>query len=255
MAFFTYNNKQVFYNITGKGIPLILLHGNTASSKMFDPVIELYAQYFQVISIDFPGHGRSDRVEKFNTDFWYYNAEVVNALLDDLHPGKVFIVGTSGGALVAINLALEHPDKVKFLFADSFEGEFPLTSYIDSLEEDRQNEKHSPDTKAFWEYCHGEDWERIVDMDTQMLLAFSHAEKAFFHKSIAALDVPALITGSQKDEFCDYLDEIYGALKEKNPSLEVYLFDDGGHPAMLSNFEGFFDLVTARAVTPQTPEA
>jgi pimeloyl-ACP methyl ester carboxylesterase len=253
MAFFNYDSKKVFYQITGKGIPLLLLHGNTASSKMFDSVIEMYAKYFQVITIDFPGHGRSDRVEKFNTDFWYYNAEVVNALLDDLHPGKVFIVGTSGGALVAINLALEHPDKVKFLFADSFEGEFPLSSYIDSLKNDRQQGKNDPDTKSFWEYCHGNNWEDIVDLDTEMLLEFSSTEKSFYHKSIAELKIPTLITGSRKDEFCDYLGDIYAAMKAKNPSLSVHLFEEGGHPAMLSNYMLFYEIVKEKALTLQTP--
>ena len=36
MSHFTYHNKQIYYEETGSGTPLILLHGNTSCGKMFD---------------------------------------------------------------------------------------------------------------------------------------------------------------------------------------------------------------------------
>ena len=248
MAYFEFDNKKVYYNIMGKGEPLLLLHGNTVSSRMFGTLINKYAKDFQVITIDFPGHGKSDRLEKFDTDFWFYNSNVTYALIEELQLDKVSVVGTSGGALVAINLSLEHPEKVKYPIADSFEGEYPLPSYIESLESDRERDKRKLLAKLIWWYCHGLDWKTIVDLDTIVNVEFSETEKSFFHKSISELKVPTLLTGSLKDEYCDHFDKIYADLKKKNDSLEIHLFEKGNHPAMISNKCEFFKIIKQRII-------
>jgi len=235
MAFFTFEDKKVYYKEIGTGEPVLLLAGNTASSKMFKSIIGKYSKDFKVILIDFPGHGKSDRIEKFEIDFWYYNSRVCYQFIDFLKLDKVSVIGTSGGALVAINLGLEHPERINYLVADSFEGEYPLNSYIDSLESDREKEKKNIFAKLFWFINHGFDWEKIVDMDTEMLINFSKLGKSFFHKSISELIVPTLLTGSKQDEYCDSLDKIYEALKMKNNKLEIHMFKIGKHPAMLTN--------------------
>lgn len=243
MPFFNFENKKVFYKISGRGEPLLLLHGNTVSSKMFKTILKKYTKEFQVILIDFPGHGKSDRIEKFEPDFWYYNATVAYALIQHLQLNKIAVVGTSGGALVAINLALEYPETIKYLVADSFEGEYPLSTYINSLEADRKRDKNKLLAKLIWWYCHGRDWKKIVDLDTQVNIGFSKTGKSFFHKSIAELHVPTLLTGSMKDEYCDHLDKIYGEMQQKNNKLEVHLFEEGNHPAILSNKDEFFEII------------
>lgn len=246
MAFFTFENRQVFYKEVGKGEPVLLLAGNTASSKMFTPVIGKYSKRYKLVLIDFPGHGRSTRLEKFETDFWYYNSEVCYRLLDVLQIKKISVIGTSGGALVAINLCLEHPERISYLIADSFEGEFPLGSYMDSLEKDRENGKKNLFAKMFWFYNHGRDWEKVVDQDTEMMKAFYQQKRSFFHKPVSELVVPALLTGSKQDEYCDSLDKIYEGLKQKNARLEIQMFERGKHPAMLSNKNTFYELVKSK---------
>ena len=67
MAFFQYEGKSVFYTEYGSGETLIFLHGNTASSKMFELLMPLYAENFRCVLIDFLGNGKSERVESFLT--------------------------------------------------------------------------------------------------------------------------------------------------------------------------------------------
>jgi len=167
MAYFAFEDKKVFYKEIGKGDPLLLLAGNTASSKMFNAIIRKYSKDFKLILIDFPGHGKSDRVDKFETDFWYYNSIVCAQLIEFLKLDKVSVIGTSGGALVGINLGLENPEKIRYLIADSFEGEFPLNSYLDSLESDREKGKRNLFSRLFWFINHGFDWEKVVNLDTK----------------------------------------------------------------------------------------
>ena len=243
MSYFKYNGKKVYYKIAGQGQPLMLLHGNTASSKMFKPVLKSYRNKYKVILIDFPGHGRSERVKQYETDFWYFNSQVTYALLEHLKLSKVIVVGTSGGALVGINLTLEHPERIKYLVADSFEGEAPLASYINSLQDDRERDKKKLMAKLFWFYCHGFGWKKVVDSDTLIMLKFAKKGNAFFHKPISDLSIPTLLTGSKMDEYCAHLYEIYAKLKKQNKDLKIHMFEKGGHPAMISNKTEFFKLI------------
>lgn len=123
MAFFEYQGKQLYYQELGVGHPLLLLHGNTASSNMFYHVAEQYAKYYRVILLDFLGHGQSERLEEFPTDLWFEEAQQAIAFLRWKQYENVYLLGSSGGALVAINVALEAPELVGKVIADSFEGE------------------------------------------------------------------------------------------------------------------------------------
>lgn len=53
MSYFQYYDKNIYYSVIGEGIPLMLLHGNTASSKMFTFLLDFYKNDFQIILIDF----------------------------------------------------------------------------------------------------------------------------------------------------------------------------------------------------------
>ena len=59
MAFFQYKGKSVYYAEYGNGETLIFLHGNTASSKMFELLMPLYAENFRsAFAEPAEGHGR-----------------------------------------------------------------------------------------------------------------------------------------------------------------------------------------------------
>lgn len=246
MAYFTFDNKKVFYEEIGQGAPILLLPGNSGSSKMFDSLLADFSKNFKLILIDFPGHGKSERVAKFETDFWFYNSAACNALLDVLNLEQVMVIGTSGGAITGINLALEHPEKVSFLIADSFMGEYPLDTFNHSLRAEREQAKTNEFAQAFWLFNHGDDWEQVVDLDTEMLLTFGASGHSFFHKPISELMVPTLLTGSLEDDIVPAIDTIYADLKKKNMALDIHLFDTGNHPAMLSNGEAFYGLVNEK---------
>ena len=49
MAYFKYREKSIYYEEYGQGEPVIFLHGNTASSKMSQLLMPLYAENFRCI--------------------------------------------------------------------------------------------------------------------------------------------------------------------------------------------------------------
>lgn len=219
MAYFKYRNKFIYYGMCGQGDPLVFLHGNTASSKMFEPIVPLYVEKFRCIFIDFAGNGLSERVDRFPTDMWYDEALQTIALIEQLQCGKVSIIGTSGGAWAAVNAALERPDLIRSVIADSFDGRTLNEKFSDNLLLERRTAKQNMRSRQFYEWCQGADWERVVDLDTEALLKCA-------------------------DEMCrNNLEEEYREMAAVIPKSAIHLFLDGGHPSIFSNAEKFSELV------------
>ena len=65
MSYFNYQSKKIYYKETGSGKPIVFLHGNTASSRMFELILPLYEDKFHVILIDFLGHGNQTGWKNF----------------------------------------------------------------------------------------------------------------------------------------------------------------------------------------------
>jgi pimeloyl-ACP methyl ester carboxylesterase len=102
---------SMYYEIYGKGEPLILLHGGYGSSEMMGGMIEAFSKKYQVIAVDSRSQGRTtDSDEKELT----YNqmALDVNGFMDKLQIKKAKFVGWSDGGDIALELALTHPEKI-----------------------------------------------------------------------------------------------------------------------------------------------
>ena len=247
MAYFNFQGKNIFYEEAGNGAPLLLLHGNTASSMMFADAAKMYAEHFRVILIDFLGHGRSDRLAEFPADLWFFEAEQVITLLKEKRIEGAYLIGSSGGAFVAINAALEAPKLISRVIADSFEGETPLTQFTQNIERQREMSKHDEGAIRFYTYMHGEDWESVVDCDTSAIVRNERELGKFFHGELETLKPDILFTGSHGDEFIScvsptFFEDVYGAMLKKIGHGKMHIFKSGGHPAMLSNLREFFEL-------------
>ena len=238
MAYFKYADKSVFYEEYGQGKPLIFLHGNTASSKMSELIMPLYEEHFRCILIDFLGNGQSDRVETFSPDMWYDEALQTIALAEHLQCGKVSLIGTSGGAWAAVNAALERPDLFHAIIADSFDGRTLNENFSANLLSERKAAKENIQSREFYEYCQGADWEKVVDLDTEALLKCAEEKRPLFHKPLEELKTPILFMGSREDESCrNNMEEEYKEMASKCSQSSVFLFPSGGHPSLFSNAE------------------
>lgn len=244
MAYFKYHDKSIFYEEYGQGEPLIFLHGNTASSKMFELLMPLYAENFRCILIDFLGNGQSDRIEKFSSDMWYDEAMQTVALIEHLQCGKVSLIGTSGGAWVAINAALERPDLFYRVIADSFDGRTLNDKFSDNLLSERKMAKANLQARQFYEWCQGTDWETVVDLDTEALLKCAKENRPLFHKSLEEMKIPVLLIGSKEDEMCrKNLEQEYKEMATLIPNATIKMFEHGGHPAIATNAENVAKII------------
>lgn len=112
--FFDAQGVRIRYLMQGRGEPVVLIHGLFASAEMnwrLPGIFSTLAKNHQVIALDLPAHGGSDKPEKdeaYGTQF----AEDVVLLLDHLKIPKAHIVGYSLGGMTAGKLLATHQDRV-----------------------------------------------------------------------------------------------------------------------------------------------
>ena len=107
---------SVHYVERGTGSPVVLIHGNTVSLEDFEAsgLLDRLARDHRVIAFDRPGFGHSDRPRD---RLWTpaAQAELLQAALQRLQVHRPAIVGHSSGTLVALFMALNHPEQVRQL--------------------------------------------------------------------------------------------------------------------------------------------
>jgi pimeloyl-ACP methyl ester carboxylesterase len=109
------NGIIIHYAVYGQGSPVILLHGGLANAEYWGNQIRALAPYHTVIVTDSRGHGHSTRDSRpYSYDLM---ADDVVALMDVLKVSKAAIVGWSDGAILGLDLAMRHPDRVGEIFA------------------------------------------------------------------------------------------------------------------------------------------
>ncbi|MBR1128554.1 alpha/beta fold hydrolase [Bradyrhizobium iriomotense] len=109
------NGIKVWYAVYGRGEPVLLLHGGLANANYWGHQVRALQRHYQVIVMESRGHGRSSRnQEPYGYDLM---ASDVVALLDHLKIRKAAIVGWSDGAIIGLDIAMKHPERVSRLFA------------------------------------------------------------------------------------------------------------------------------------------
>jgi len=104
---------QLHYLEQGQGQPLVLLHGNGESGDYFEHQISHFSQNYRVIAIDTRGHGKSPRgtapftIRQFVQD--------LKDFLDAINIAKTIVLGFSDGGNIAMEFALQYPERVEKL--------------------------------------------------------------------------------------------------------------------------------------------
>lgn len=103
---------RLYYEDCGAGEALLLIHGIGASAEDWEGQIPEFAARYRVVAPDLRGYGRSQRkgpfsIQRFAQDCW--------ALLDRLGIQRCCIVGHSLGGAVALQMAVDQPQRVERL--------------------------------------------------------------------------------------------------------------------------------------------
>ena len=232
VPYFQWNGHRLFYRERGEGPLLLVLPGNTASSACHQGELGHFSRRYHVAALDFLGTGRSDRVEVWAGDWWEQGARQAAALVEHLGCADCIVIGTSGGAVIALWMASLYPERVRAAIADSFEERFPAALMQKAVIEDRA--QRTLGQVSFWEGAHGADWEQVVDADTEMLRRFAQGGGDWFQGCLSQVRCPVLLTGSRLDPLVPDAGEGLCRVAEQIADCRVYLHNDGGHPLMWS---------------------
>lgn len=106
----TINGARIHYERSGEGLPLILLHAGIGDLRMWEPQVVPFAKHFDVIRPEVRGFGKSE----LPPVRWSWTADLL-ALMDELGVKPAHLVGCSIGGMLAIDFALEHPERLSKL--------------------------------------------------------------------------------------------------------------------------------------------
>ena len=99
------HGAKLYYEVSGEGRPLLLLHAGVGDSRMWEPQWDEFASRYLVIRTDLRGYGRTE----VSPGLFSYHEDVA-ALVRHLGDETAVVVGLSFGGLVAIDFALAYPE-------------------------------------------------------------------------------------------------------------------------------------------------
>jgi pimeloyl-ACP methyl ester carboxylesterase len=205
------NGIRLWYAVYGHGDPVILVHGGLANSDYWGLQIPVLARRYQVIVLDSRGHGRSTRTAA-PIGYDAMAADVL-ALMDTLHVGKAALVGWSDGAIIGLDIAIHHPERLSRLFAfaansdpsgvKDVEKSPVFTAYIERAS--REYAKLSPTPTQF---------KAFLDNISKMWASEPH----FTDDQLRGIKVPTWIVDADHDE----------AIKRENTDVMALMIPGAG---------------------------
>jgi pimeloyl-ACP methyl ester carboxylesterase len=190
------NGMQMYYEVSGEGEPLIVLHGAYMNIPAMGEIIPMLAETHRVYALEFQGHGRTTDIDRPIT---YPNlADDVAAFMDAAGLEKADIFGYSMGAAAGLQLAIRHPEKVNKLVAASVaydvSGWQPaFTAFIPQMTPEMM--LGTPMEEDYRELAADPDGFRPL---VEKLIALEHEPMAW-EDDVKALETPILIIAGDAD--------------------------------------------------------
>jgi pimeloyl-ACP methyl ester carboxylesterase len=190
------NGMQMYYEVSGDGDPLIVLHGAYMNIPTMGAIIPKLAETHKVYALELQGHGRTTDIDRPIT---YPNlADDVAAFMDAVGLERTDVFGYSMGAAAGLQLAIRHPEKVNKLAAASVsydaEGWQPeFTAFIPQMT-----------VEMFLDMPFAEDHRKLAADPggfpalVEKLIALEHEPMAW-EEDVKALNIPVLIITGDAD--------------------------------------------------------
>jgi pimeloyl-ACP methyl ester carboxylesterase len=236
MTYFVHNSHRLSYREQGEGPLLLILPGNTASSKCYEGELAYFSRWYHTVSFDYRGTGQSDRMENWPEDWWTLAVQDGMALLDHLGQETSLVMGSSGGGIVALLMAIRFPERVRAVVADSCVARWPAgwASHVVSV-----RERYTSEQIAFYEFANGSDWRSVVEADSQLLINLAQGGIDWFEDRLGQIRCPVMLTASLQDEALPDVREQVGFMATQIPGCRAFLANQGRHPLMWTCADDF----------------
>ncbi len=167
------NGTELYYRALGQGRPLILLHGNGESGRIFDQIVGPLARDYRVYAVDSRGHGQSSR--GVPVDYRLMTQDIAQ-LIEELDLEKPALYGFSDGGIVGLMLASQYPDLLSCLAVSGANA-------------------NPQGLRARWQLAYGVRAAFDPDPLAQMLARGPHITK----QELGRIQIPVLATAGQYD--------------------------------------------------------
>jgi len=235
-AYLKLKDASLYYEIYGKGEPLLLLHGNNQSINNYTAQIPILAKTFQVIAVDTRGQGQSTDESKGPLTYEQFAADM-KQLLDALHITKANILGWSDGGNTGLIMAIKYPDYVKRLAVTGA----VLNSSTDAIDAkvleiiSQRLKDLKDDTDKF-------------SLQQKRLLTLLLDEPHISVESLKSVKAPTLVMAGDKD----IVKETHTRLiAESIPNSKLIIFPDATHDVPKDKTMEFNDVIRSFLIDSQ----
>lgn len=227
---------RIWYAEFGHGSPVILLHGGLANAEYWGNQVRTLEGRYRVIVMDSRGHGRSTRnAAPFGYDLM---AEDVLGLMNYLHIPKAAIVGWSDGAIIGLDLAIHHPDRVTRLFA------FAANSDPSGVKDVSRSPVFTRFiARARVEYQHRSPTPREYDSFLAQITKMWATQPHFTAAELEGIHTPTWIVDADHDEAIERANTLFMA--DQIPRSGLLILPQVSHFAFLQD-PGLFDAALSR---------
>lgn len=215
----TLNGSNIYYEVYGKGEPLLLLHGYTWSSKAWLPYIDDFAGDFEVYLIDLKGHGKSGM---FTENISIKSAaKDIDALANHLGLDNINAIGYSYGGEILFQLALIHPGLIKSMISIGSCGSWSFKDFPDLAE--YLSYKNIQNLPWMQEQQTSEEQIKLI-LDQIMFYDITISEE-----ELKSIQTKTLIIVGDQDEAISY--ECVLSAKKNLPNSFLWIIPNTGHGA------------------------
>jgi len=190
------NGMEMYYEVSGTGAPLVVLHGAYMNIETMGEIIPRLARSHTVYALELQGHGRTNDIDRPIT--YPGLADDVATFMDQVGLEQADIFGYSMGAAVGLQLAIRHPDKVDQLVAasvayDASGWQPAFTAFIPSMTPDmfvggpmeEAWQELAPNPEGFRAFA-----ERLIQLEKEPMA---------WEDDVRALETPVLIIAGDAD--------------------------------------------------------
>lgn len=113
--FLSWRGAEIHYTDEGQGMPVLMIHGLGGSHRNFTKLANELKGEYRVIRVDLPGFGMSDLPETKSEDLPNLYRDFFVFFLDTLHIDSMHLIGNSLGGMMAWNITVGQPARVRTL--------------------------------------------------------------------------------------------------------------------------------------------
>jgi pimeloyl-ACP methyl ester carboxylesterase len=233
----------------GSGPPLLLLHGVGLNHAIWNKMLPGLASGVRALVPDLRGHGKSPGPPGSHYSLPELEGDLLK-LLDDRRIDTAYVVGLSGGALLALRFTLDHPERVRGLvmISGSAYTDTHTRSIVQRWSETYRKEGADSFGLRLLKDLYYPDWieahldfadqvrENVKHQDFGPAEKWSEAMAKFDEKArISSIRVPTLIVQAMDDQV---VDASHGRiLRQSIPGAQIRILPDTGHMVPLERPE------------------